>query len=88
LDVARSGDTIKITVADDGAGFDATDILSTPSRSRGFGLFHIAERLDYIGGALDIDSCPGKGSRFTLTAPLEPQQRAPGMSIDSQQRLP
>ena len=88
VDVARSGDTIKITVADDGAGFDATDILSTPSRSRGFGLFHIAERLDYIGGALDIDSCPGKGSRFTLTAPLEPQQRAPGMSIDSQQRLP
>jgi signal transduction histidine kinase len=35
----------------------------------GFGLFSIRERLDLIGGNLEIDSAPGKGSRFILTAP-------------------
>ncbi len=71
LDIARSNDSIRIMVADDGVGFDVEDVLAAPSRSRGFGLFNIKERLDYMGGALDIESRPGQGSRFTLVARLE-----------------
>jgi CheY-like chemotaxis protein len=36
----------------------------------GFGLFSIRERMSLIGGQLDIDSAPGKGSRFSITAPM------------------
>jgi CheY-like chemotaxis protein len=36
----------------------------------GFGLFSIRERLDMLGGRMEIDSSPGHGSRFTLTVPL------------------
>ena len=36
----------------------------------GFGLFSICERLDLIGGKLEIQSAPGHGSRFVLTAPV------------------
>jgi PAS domain S-box-containing protein len=73
LDIARCDGFVKITITDDGIGFDVEDALSTPSRSRGFGLFNIKERLDYIGGSLDVDSRSGQGSRFTLTACLETQ---------------
>jgi len=76
LGIARSNDCVRITVADDGVGFDVEDVLSTPSRSRGFGLFNIKERLDYIGGTLDIRSRPGEGSRFTLVAGLQTETDA------------
>jgi signal transduction histidine kinase len=76
VDVVRLADSVKITVADDGIGFDVAEILTNPTRRRGFGLFNIRERLDFIGGSLEIDSQRGHGSRFTLLAHLEPQAGA------------
>ena len=70
VDIARCGDCVRITVSDDGVGFDVEEILAAAPRRRGFGLFSIKERLDHIGGSLDIDSQVGRGSRFTLTALL------------------
>lgn len=71
IDIARLDDSIRITITDNGIGFDVTDALDNPSRSHGFGLFSIKERLDFIGGHLDIDSRRGQGSQFTLVAHLE-----------------
>jgi signal transduction histidine kinase len=76
VDIARLDDMVRVTVADDGVGFEKEDIPTGPSRSRGFGLFSIKERLDLIGGRLDIDSQPGRGSRFTLLARLATEARA------------
>jgi signal transduction histidine kinase len=70
VDVARQEDSIRITVADDGDGFDADDVSIDVSNHRGFGLFNIKERLNLIGGHLAIESQPGHGSRFTLLAHL------------------
>ncbi|MDY0354365.1 MAG: PAS domain S-box protein [Sedimentisphaerales bacterium] len=82
LDIRRDRDSIRITVADDGTGFDVADTLSSPSRGRSVGLFNLRERLDYIGGTLDIDSAPGRGSRFVLVAPLKSQSHATKESHD------
>ncbi len=82
LDIRRERDSIRITVADDGTGFDVADTLSSPSRGRSVGLFNLRERLDYIGGTLDIDSAPGRGSRFVLVAPLKSQPPATKESHD------
>jgi CheY-like chemotaxis protein len=60
---------IKITVSDEGRGFDPNILNDVET---GFGLMTIRERASYIGGCLDIDSSPGKGSRFTITVPLGP----------------
>jgi len=73
LDISRCQDSIKIMVTDDGVGFDAANVLAAPSRSRGFGLFSIRERLDLIGGAFYVESQSGQGSQFTLVAPMEMQ---------------
>jgi len=60
---------IQVTVADAGVGFDPAQLGTAASATGGFGLFSIRERLNYLGGRMAIDTEPGKGSRFTLTAP-------------------
>jgi PAS domain S-box-containing protein len=58
---------VRIAVSDDGAGFDPGQLNPTAGIGGGFGLFSIRERIGLIGGSLEIDSAPGKGSRFILT---------------------
>ncbi|MBN1362469.1 MAG: PAS domain S-box protein [Sedimentisphaerales bacterium] len=71
LDIRREGNSIRVDVCDDGTGFDVERVWSTSSQRRSVGLFNVRERLDFIGGHLEIDTQPGRGSRFTLRAPLE-----------------
>jgi signal transduction histidine kinase/CheY-like chemotaxis protein/ABC-type uncharacterized transport system substrate-binding protein len=62
--------TIHIQVSDEGIGFDPTATLHPEDQHQvGLGLFSIQERLALFGGHLDVQSAPGKGARFILTAP-------------------
>ncbi len=70
VSTGRNRDRIRITVADDGIGFDTSGGISRKGRKGGFGLFSIKERLQYLGGSLEVDSKPGQGTRVTLSAPL------------------
>ncbi len=63
-------DRVHIVVADEGRGFDPQALKPVGSTGRGFGLFSIGERLSMIGGHFEVDSAPGEGSRFTITAPI------------------
>jgi PAS domain S-box-containing protein len=70
--IARVNDEIRITVEDDGIGFDAACLDRTAhDKPTGFGLFSIRERLTHIGGRLDIQSGSDQGTKITLSAPLE-----------------
>jgi CheY-like chemotaxis protein/anti-sigma regulatory factor (Ser/Thr protein kinase) len=61
---------LSITVADEGIGFDPSAIAErVQSNEVGWGLFSIRERLTLLGGRFDIESTPGRGARFRLTAP-------------------
>ncbi len=51
-------------VADDGRGFDPS------RRHRGTGLQGIADRLDALGGTLEIVSAPGAGTKLRGSVPL------------------
>jgi len=72
VSVHRTDEHIHITVEDDGMGFDPEATRGRGDLAAGFGLFDIRERLDYLGGNVDIRSIADKGTRVTLTAPLEP----------------
>jgi PAS domain S-box-containing protein len=61
--------SLRLAVVDSGAGFTQGDSLSRHP-SGGFGLFHLRERLAYIGGSLDVVSAVGKGTRVSITVPL------------------
>jgi PAS domain S-box-containing protein len=58
---------LRLSVSDSGAGFDPR-ALAQPA-SAGLGLFSIRERLEALGGTLEIDSARGRGTRVTLTVP-------------------
>jgi two-component system nitrate/nitrite sensor histidine kinase NarX len=61
-------DTIKVTIQDNGRGFD----LDSEQRSSrgGFGLRFMRERAERVGGSLRIESQPGQGTRLIVTLPL------------------
>ena len=58
---------LRFEVEDDGSGFD-------PSRvARGAGLANMADRLDALGGGMEVESAPGRGTRlhgWLAAAPL------------------
>ena len=66
----RDGKNIKIFVEDDGVGFTVSKNGSSNSTNDGFGLFSIEERLDSLGGHLEIESEVGRGACVTIIAPL------------------
>jgi len=70
VQVQRVGDQIQIVVEDKGTGSAAFQSSAVGKADVGLGLFNIRKRLDLVGGRFEIDSAPGKGSRFTLQAPV------------------
>jgi signal transduction histidine kinase len=55
-------------VQDDGAGFDPAAVQSTGGRR--FGLQVMRERAEEVGGAVQVHSAPGEGTRVVITVPL------------------
>ncbi|MES4786726.1 MAG: hypothetical protein C4294_13900, partial [Nitrospiraceae bacterium] len=62
--------SLEVVVEDRGAGFEVPDRLA-PTKEGGFGLFTIRERIDLLGGRLDICSVLNGGTRAVLTVPLK-----------------
>jgi PAS domain S-box-containing protein len=71
VSIQRDYKNIRIQVQDDGVGFDISKMGSMKSEKEMFGLFSIYERLKYLGGNVEVESGIGKGTRFTLVAPLK-----------------
>src|SRR5262249_24668138 len=55
------------SIRDDGVGFDPKALAR--DGKRGLGLLGIRERLDALGGLLDIRSVPGRGTDLRATIP-------------------
>jgi signal transduction histidine kinase len=71
----RTGSCVRVEVSDHGDGFDPSSLANRTASRSGLGLFSIRERLELIGGHLEIESAPGHGSRFVLVAPQQPMVR-------------
>jgi len=71
VSICRDDDNIYINVKDDGIGFKSPAMGFNSGKTRGFGLFSIRERLNHIGGSVEIESKPGYGTHVTLAAPMK-----------------
>ncbi len=69
VEVIQSHGEIHVSISDRGKGFDPTQLRAGGGSAGGFGLFSISERLGFLGGKMEIDSTPGRGSRFSLVIP-------------------
>lgn len=58
-----------IEIEDDGAGFDPSGISTDTQTLRGVGLLGMRERMQLIGGTIEIESAPGEGTRIRVEAP-------------------
>jgi len=65
---AVEGGRVHVVVEDDGVGFDWAAVVAADVRR--FGLEAMRERAESIGGSLQIDSAPGRGTRVSLALPL------------------
>jgi PAS domain S-box-containing protein len=67
--LSREDNLLKIQVNDDGVGFDASQIFDSQGHPGGYGFFSMRERLNYLGGGLEVKSRAGQGSQIVLTVP-------------------
>lgn len=65
IDVAESEGAIEIGVSDDGNGFDPGAATS------GRGITGMRERIELLGGEIEVASTPGDGTRITARVPLQ-----------------
>lgn len=73
LSLAREDDSIVMRISDDGEGFQAAAFLEAGRQDEGFGLKVMSERARMLGGWLEINSGPGRGTTLTVTLPAQPE---------------
>lgn len=71
VSIQKDNGHIRICVEDDGVGFTPAHKQAAKDESKGFGIFSIKERLDHLGGHMEIVSKAGLGTQATLTVPLK-----------------
>ena len=67
--LSRRKGQVEVVVADGGKGLDPHLLDTTASPPGGIGLLSIRERVRFLGGRLDIESRPERGSRITISIP-------------------
>jgi PAS domain S-box-containing protein len=84
--LAESDEQVQVTVEDRGKGFNPNEMkqASTTVEDNHFGLFNINERMDLLGGDMEIQSEPEKGTKITLYAPLESKVKSQKSKVKSQ----
>ncbi len=76
--VRNSGGRLTCSVCDNGVGFKLQEVLAQKGHP-GLGLLGIQERVATLGGSLQINSTPGKGTELRVDIPLDKQ--GPGIRV-------
>jgi signal transduction histidine kinase len=83
-----SNSLAKVHIIDDGIGFDLTELsdetinefrnmeIDFPENTRGLGLLGMQERIELLGGELEIDASPGNGTQIFIRVPIKERSLA------------
>lgn len=64
-----TGDKVRLTISDNGRGFELSGRVDDLPRSGKLGLAGMQERARLLGGTLEVESTPGKGTTLTVEVP-------------------
>ncbi len=73
IELSFTPDATRLIVTDDGQGLESAERASGGAH---FGLQGVRERVDKLGGVLDIDSSPGAGTRLSVMIPARLENRS------------
>jgi signal transduction histidine kinase len=71
VSVNRKDGNVSFVVEDAGNGFDVDYVQAQASTEKGLGLVAMDERVQMLGGSLNIWSQEGKGTRITFNVPVD-----------------
>ena len=60
----------RLTIRDDGQGFNVAEITDVEESGRGRGLFSMRERIGFLGGTSGIESEIGRGTTVWASIPI------------------
>ena len=78
-----NGEFASVNISDDGIGFDLTELgmeatkdigsedFQFSENTRGLGLLGMQERIELLGGDLEIDTAPGSGTQIHIRLPIQ-----------------
>lgn len=66
----RRGDNVILIIEDNGAGFEPSNEKLPSESGKGLGLVGMRERASLVGGGVEIESAPGKGTTIYVTVPF------------------
>jgi signal transduction histidine kinase len=64
--------SVALSVEDDGVGFEAQQHLSRYATEGHFGLMGLRERVELVGGEVQLATGPGRGCKIRVEVPLNP----------------
>ena len=71
VDLTGGPSSVALTITDDGKGFD----VNGPPNA-GLGLISMRERVESVGGVLEIHATPASGTRLRVTVPIQASESA------------
>ncbi|ASS69312.1 sensor histidine kinase [Paenibacillus sp. RUD330] len=75
LELTYQSQMVKISVQDNGSGFDTELIQSRAKINQHFGLMGMRERVELLEGRMELESASGQGTRITIHIPTGVDQR-------------
>jgi signal transduction histidine kinase len=75
ITLASEPEAVRLTIRDDGRGFDVSAVGERYDQRGSFGLLNMQERARYVGGDLQINSVPGTGTTVVLTLKREAEAK-------------
>ena len=71
LQLATDGNLLVLVVKDDGVGFNPHKLRKRSPRVATLGLVSMQERAHFVGGMIDIDSAPSRGTEIRFSVPFQ-----------------
>ena len=78
VELSRHEGELRVSVRDDGAGFDVEAVRERARQGKSMGLLGMEERVSLLGGRFALESRPGSGSEIRAHFPLADTMARPG----------
>ena len=75
VNIIRNNDSMQIIIKDNGIGYNTSMSDKPEKKNKGFGLFNLREKLEYLGGKLKIEDASPRGTFVTIHIPIENKEK-------------